>query len=124
MEWTKAEENWREAPGSKAHGMVDKAALARQVSGSKGEQLGCRAQGICKVLAMSPRDLVFQVTGLSSPMAISLQPYSTNGTKLSVLSALGSVLAIDLQRSRRCHSLGEQGIGREMSMVKVVTGQA
>lgn len=82
MKWTKAEENWREAPGSEAQGMADKAALARQVSGSKSEQLRHRAQGICKVLAMSPRDLVFQVTGLSSPMAISLQPYSANDTKL------------------------------------------
>lgn len=77
-----------------------------------------------KVLAVSPRNLAFQVMSLPSPMAISLQPHSANGTKSSVISAPGSVLAIDIQRSRCCHSLGERGTGREMSVVKVFTRQA
>lgn len=66
-----------------------------------------------RVLAMSTRDLVCQVTGSSSPMAISLQPYSANGTKLSAFSAPGSVLVIDIQRRRCCHSLGVGLGGRQ-----------
>lgn len=41
---------------------------------------------------MSPRDLVFQVTGLSSLMTFSLQTQSAKGTKLSAFSAQGSAV--------------------------------